>query len=1311
MAENLESIALNLKTVGEGYAIAPNAKVALIDIQDDDQTTADSATKGVVLKGNLLANTLTGGVGNDQLEGKEGNDYLDGKEGNDFLLGGSSNDTLIGGDGNDQLEGNFGDDSLEGGAGSDRLEGGEGSDRLLGGVGSDIILAGLGNDYLEGNQGNDQLEGGDGQDTIYGNEDNDWIVAGSSNDIIVGGTGDDILNGGTGADVFFFNSPNDGFDTILDFDPEQGDKIQISASGFGISDLSGFRFINGVLDFQGKNLALIQNQGKTYAYFSHLDQILELVDQPTPIPSTENKLIQENLYSFNAPAVLNDLVQSSQGTAANLLEAILQRGYLKVASSSQNSILSFDLEFVGALAAALFGNKNQVEIVNTTSSDGFTQVANKNLDLSVRRVTENLVRDGGLNVDFGPVYLYDHQGILVPTDGKIQKIEDLKGATIGVVSGSTAYANLVNILQPLGINFTPRWFDNGAQMFAAYEKGEIPALSIDTALVDNYLRNFPDPQKHKLLDGEFSKEPIALVLPENESAWADVVRWVTYATIQAEEFGITSQNIDQILAVNKDDNPNNDSDPAIRRFLGLQEKLGAALGLRDDFIVQVIKQVGNYGEIYQRHFPNLERDRNLLWTDGGLMYTPPFSGTPKELNLIDNDKRNVLDEIKQRGVLNFGLPEPFNFPGFTVKQEDGTIKGFDADLGRALAAAVFGNPNQVKFVQQAFADGFGNTANGVVDASAAAYTENLVRDASYGIDYSPIYLYTGQGILTRKNSGISSIPTLNGRKIGLLSGMSGTTALSNLQDALVKFSASPTLVTFDNSADMYAAYDRGEVEAVFNDVTLLAGKIPTLSQPQEHQILQDTFSKEPLALIIDENQSDWADVVRWTMYTLVQAEEYGISSTNIDDLIARNTDADPNNDFTPEILAFLGIKGNLGAKLGLANDFAVQVIKAVGNAGEVYARNFDTNLLPRGLNELYTSSGLQYAAPFGGIEPQQPHITLNTDTKVFQLEGDTDTINLKFSLSSKHLNSQNIHQIALVAYDNAQGEVDGFKPGQDGYLNAVLKRSQVLFSVLPDDFISNPTKIIQRASRENLGLLFFQNTSLDAVLGNSNLLNRVFLGSPFGTSSTQAMTVASLDNNQFSLSFEDQLGDIDPDLVVKLEITNEEIPLGAKLQTQGTEELIDLTDLAGLQVQVSFPIVKSEAAYDNVFGFYQIEDIQGSVVDSLTGKLIRVGEAGYAQAAIRNSQQHGMTMNDQGVLTGSTFAGGKFYAPYLIANGTVDAGLKGDVSVYFSFIGANSDHTDHFLSLGNNTWGVEDLAGGGDRDFNDIVIQANFKVV
>ncbi|MEM1391948.1 MAG: DUF4347 domain-containing protein, partial [Cyanobacteria bacterium P01_H01_bin.150] len=991
--EGLESIVLNLKSTGEGFILDPSASVALLQIIDNEQepNINDNNDSNDLTKERTFGDdNLTGDSGNNTLIGLYANDTLNGQAGNDFLQGGHGEDSLIGGDGDDKLEGNFGNDTISGDAGKDIIKGGSGDDQITGGDDADNINAGFGNDTVNGDAGNDQIKGGGGDDILNGGADNDWLLGNDGNDLLIGDLGDDLLNGGSGADVFYFASPNQGFDTILDFNPEQGDKIQVSGSGFGITDdLTGFRFISGVLDYNGQNLALLQNQGDTYSYFSDLTEIIQIVDQPTSISLSDN--ITDELFPLRfqitdknlplTPSFFQSLSQfvkkvnrkeinitplldrtfNIENPESTILDDIIARGKLLVAESDFSS--DFDLEFASAISAVLFGDADKFEIVDEGEDIGATRSRNN-----------ILVSD----VDFSPVYFYDHQAIVVRKDSGINNASDLKGRKIGVAEAIASDALFETLSFGEGIEYDEIFYDPDkiddpvAEMVAAYNRGDIDAYSTDSAGIYQNLQNLSDPDNHQILDVEIAKVPASLTLPENDSQLGDVVRWITYVPMQAEEFGITSENINQFLAINTDDNPNNDSSPEIRRFLGLEGDLGTTLGLPNDFAVNVIRQVGNYADIYNRHFPGLERGRNLLARDGGLLYSPPFSGTPiQDLEIIDNNDRDVLEEVLERGFVKVGING--QAPGFSQKEnkenkENREFTGFDVDLGRAIAAALFGDPNKVEFIEQNNVKRFTNVANGIVDISANQATQNLVRDASFGVDYSPIYLYTGQGVMVRKNSGISSLAMLNGRKIGVVA---NTTSLQNLEDELFELGATAVINIYDKKDDMLAAYDKGEVDAISNDLPLLSAAIPNLSNPKEHFILDEVLSKEPLGIVVDENQSDWMKVVSAVYTALVQAEEYGITAENIDQkieqIIINNNDNDDKNDSTLALNYFLGLDETIADGLedtyGLTTDFAVNAIKAVGNYGEIYNRHFNDDILRRDANALFREYGLQYPLP------------------------------------------------------------------------------------------------------------------------------------------------------------------------------------------------------------------------------------------------------------------------------------------------------------------------------------------------------------
>lgn len=999
-----------------------------------------------------------------------------------------------------------------------------------------------------------------------------------------------------------------------------------------------------------------------------------------------------------------------------LLNTVKNRGFIKVGISSSlqkpnNEFNGINTDLAKAIAAAIFQDASKVEyIVSETITESLNSVVDGEVDVVLGGITNNLGRDAGLRIDFAPTYLYDYQSLLVRKDSNAQSLFDLKGKTIGTVKDTTSEDNLLSLSKDQGIEFLSKYYESNTEMVNAYDRGEVDAISLDRTLLFNSLETLSEPEEHTILTTELSKEPLAVVVPENDSEWADIIRWVTYALIEAEELGITSENINDII--------DNTTDPYILRFLGQTDNLGEKLGLSNDFIVQIIENVGNYGEIYERNYPDLDRDRNYLWGDDGLLYSPPFAGTvPDNITLIDNNSRNLLQEIKDRGVVKLGVIN--QIPGLGIQQPDGEWKGFDIELGKAVAAAVFGSPDKLEVVVQDFSQGFDDVANGNVDIFAAGVTHNLARDAALGVDFSPTYIYDGQGFLVKKDSGINFVSDLNGRTIGLTS---STTGLQNIEDYFTKTGGSFIPQLFDNETEMFAAYERGEVDAVSTDQTRLIGLINDSENSKEHKLLNEVISKEPLALVIDENQSEWADIVRWTTYTLAQAEEFGITSENIDELITKNTDENPNNDSDSKIRTFLGIEGNIGEALGLAKDFVVNVIKAVGNYGEIYARSFDTNILPRNENKLYEDFGLQYSPPFTNasiidsgeteedIIPEEPaKLTLTQEgTNFLSINGDLNLAKLKLSLTSKDINKGNIHEVGLFVVDDAKGSINGLLPNTEGYLQTALERSQTIFSIIADDFVPNPTRTLENFSGKLLSFYLIQKGTTDEVINNPSAREKVLFGS-----SGNVLQITSLDNNQFQLAFEDALGDSTPDITINIGLSETASTMGSKLQGNSERELIDLTEFSGQSIETVFPIIKSEAAYNNTVGFYRIENEQGAVLDPVTGQLLNPGDAGYTEAAIRNSQEYGMGFDRNSTDYNTTLEGGYLFAPYLIADGTVSELLENgsDKSVYFAYMGANPDKVDHIRLLGDNTWGFEDLAGGGDKDYNDIVIQAKFSVL
>ena len=314
---------------------------------------------------------------------------------------------------------------------------------------------------------------------------------------------------------------------------------------------------------------------------------------------------------------------------------------------------------------------------------------------------------------------------------------------------------------------------------------------------------------------------------------------------------------------------------------------------------------------------------------------------------------NRLQIVKDRGSLLCGVND--QLPGFGFLETDGSYAGFDVDFCKAVAAAIFGDAEAVEYRSASAQERFTLVSTGEVDVLFRNSTWTLTRDSSeVAMEFMPVNFYDGQGMMVRADSGITSLEDMEGATVCV---QSGTTTELNLTDSFRALGLEFTPVVFEDNDATAGAYDEGRCDGFTTDKSGLVSSRTKMQNPDEHVILDVTMSKEPLAGAVAQGDAQWADAVRWTVYGLISAEELGVTSENIDEMLASE---DPN------IRRLLGVEGDLGAKIGLSNDFMVQVIRAVGNYGEIYDRNLgpDTPFaLPRGLNELYTNGGIQYAMP------------------------------------------------------------------------------------------------------------------------------------------------------------------------------------------------------------------------------------------------------------------------------------------------------------------------------------------------------------
>ena len=328
----------------------------------------------------------------------------------------------------------------------------------------------------------------------------------------------------------------------------------------------------------------------------------------------------------------------------------------------------------------------------------------------------------------------------------------------------------------------------------------------------------------------------------------------------------------------------------------------------------------------------------------------PPTNTTKLTTVTTKTDSSRLDRVKQRGFLLCGVNG--EVPGFSFLNKQGKYSGMDVDFCRAVAAALFDDSSKVEFRNLNSEERLSALTSGKVDLLSRNTTWTITRDIS-GVEFAPTIFYDGQGIMTPSNSGIRDLEDLSGKTICV---KSGTTTELNLADRMSKLGIQYTEAVIGDEDTLYDSYTRGRCQAVTSDRSQLIARRSLLTNPRSHMIMPIVMSKEPLAPVVASGDSKWFDAVKWITYALIQAEELGINSSNLDKFMSSED---------PSIKRFLGLEGSLGKDMGLPNDFAARIVKHVGNYGEIYSRNFDDTFhIDRGLNQLWTKGGLLYAPPF-----------------------------------------------------------------------------------------------------------------------------------------------------------------------------------------------------------------------------------------------------------------------------------------------------------------------------------------------------------
>ncbi|MEP9351977.1 amino acid ABC transporter substrate-binding protein [Xanthobacter sp. KR7-65] len=312
----------------------------------------------------------------------------------------------------------------------------------------------------------------------------------------------------------------------------------------------------------------------------------------------------------------------------------------------------------------------------------------------------------------------------------------------------------------------------------------------------------------------------------------------------------------------------------------------------------------------------------------------------------------TLKSVKDRGEVACGVSK--GLPGFSAPDATGKWSGFDVDVCRALAAAIFNDPAKVKFVPLSADERFGALSKGDIDVLSRNSTWTLEREAKLGLLFTAINYYDGQGFLVRDDRKVTSALELDKSKVCV---QAGTTAESNTKDFFAANNMALELVTLPTSVELVKAYDEGKCDTLTTDVSQLYALRLTMAKPGDHIVLPDVISKEPLGPVVRQGDDQWFNLVKWTVFAMINAEELGVATTTIDQALKSQK---------PEVKRLVGADGNFGEQLGVSNDFVVRIVKAVGNYGESFERNVGAASklgIPRGINQLWSMGGIQYAPP------------------------------------------------------------------------------------------------------------------------------------------------------------------------------------------------------------------------------------------------------------------------------------------------------------------------------------------------------------
>ncbi|MBR1120270.1 amino acid ABC transporter substrate-binding protein [Bradyrhizobium lablabi] len=312
----------------------------------------------------------------------------------------------------------------------------------------------------------------------------------------------------------------------------------------------------------------------------------------------------------------------------------------------------------------------------------------------------------------------------------------------------------------------------------------------------------------------------------------------------------------------------------------------------------------------------------------------------------------TLKAVKERGALNCGVGQ--GLLGFSSQDDKNNWTGLDVDVCRAMAAAIFGDPAKVTFVPLDASSRFTALQSNGIDVLSRNSTWTMSRETSLGLMFAGVAYYDGQGFLLRREAGIDTALQLGGKTVCT---QKGTTTELNLSDYFRAKDMPLKVLAFDSAEESRTAYDERKCDVLTSDVSQLYAERLKLAAPDSHIILSEVISKEPLGPAVRQGDDQWFNLIKWTLYALINAEELGVKSATVDEAV---------KSANPDVRRLVGSEGEFGPQLGLDKDWAARAVRAVGNYGEIYERNVGTQSrlsIPRGLNALWTQGGIQYAPP------------------------------------------------------------------------------------------------------------------------------------------------------------------------------------------------------------------------------------------------------------------------------------------------------------------------------------------------------------